>query len=52
MLSNPNLQDVINGVFNMVLLLELEFYVLTIMKKGAGHHPQPSKISLSFSAAV
>lgn len=36
----------------MVLLLEVEFCVLTIMKKGAGHHPQPSKISLSSSAAV
>lgn len=36
----------------MVLLLELEFCVLTIMKKGASHHPQPSKISPSSSAAV
>lgn len=25
-LSNPNLQDVINGVFNIVLLLELELF--------------------------
>lgn len=48
-LSNPRLQDITNGVFKMVILLELEFCVLTRMKKGAGQYPKNQPLLLSSS---